>query len=79
MMKSDFRTYLFRYSHAGSHWGLEIQAESPEDAQQRLSRLAFATYQGEVVAKVPMLAATPARAFVAARNVGLRIKEFFTR
>jgi hypothetical protein len=78
-MKDDFRTYLFRYSHGGSSWGIEIKAESPEDAMQRLSKLAFATYQGEVVAKLPMIATTPARAVVAIRNAGRRIKELLAR
>ncbi len=76
---NDYRTYLFNYNHAGASWGLEIKAASPEDAKQRLARLSFASYQGEVVAKVPAFAATPARAFVALRNIGHRISELFTR
>lgn len=78
-MSNEFRTYLFNYNHAGASWGLEIKAESPEDAKRRLTRLAFASYQGEVIAKVPAFAGTPARAVVALRNVGRRLIEFFTR
>lgn len=78
-MNDEFRTYLFNYSHAGASWGLEIKAASPEDARQRLSRIAYASYQGELVAKVPAFAATPARAVVTARNVVHRIKDFLTR
>jgi len=77
-MQTEFRTYLFQYNHAGASWGLEIKAESPEDAIQRVSRLPFATYKGEIVAKVPALAATPARILVAARNLTRRIRELFT-
>jgi hypothetical protein len=78
-MENDFRTYLFRYSHAGANWGLEIKAASPEDAEQRIRRLAFATYQGEIIAKVPVIASTPARVVVTARNTLHRIKDFLTR
>jgi hypothetical protein len=76
---NEYRTYLFNYNHAGSSWGLEIQATSPEDARQRLARVAFASYQGEIVAKVPAVAAAPARAVVAVRNFGRHIAELFTR
>ncbi len=78
-MSGKFQTYLFEYNHAGASWGLEIKAESAEDARQRLSRIAFAKYQGELIAKIPGIAATPARLVVAARNVGRRIKELLVR
>jgi hypothetical protein len=32
---------------------LELKADSAEDAQRRLSRLQYATFKGELVAKVP--------------------------
>ena len=63
------KTYLFRYNHAGSSWGFEIQAESPEDARQRVAKLAFATFDGELVAKVPGSLGGPARLVVALRNL----------
>ena len=78
-MKVEYQTYLFNYNHAGASWGLEIKAQNPEDAKQRLARLAYASYQGEVVAKVPAFAATPAQAVVSVRNFCHRILELFTR
>jgi hypothetical protein len=48
----NFKRYLFEYRHGNSDWGLEIIATSPEDAKQRLKALAWASYQGEISAKV---------------------------
>lgn len=78
-MSNEYRTYLFNYNHSDAIWGVEIQATSPEDARQRIARVAFASYQGEIIAKVPAVAAVPTRAFVAVRNVGRHIVELFTR
>lgn len=49
----DLRCYLFSYGHDGARWNFEIWAESPEDARIRVSKLAFATYDGELIAKLP--------------------------
>jgi hypothetical protein len=65
---NNMSTYLFSYGHAGARWSLEIQAESPDDAKQRVSRLAFATYDGELVAKVPVSLGAPVRLGVTLRN-----------
>ena len=46
--------YLFEYRHDGSEWGLEIVAKSPEEARQRLKALSWATYKGEIAAKMPV-------------------------
>lgn len=67
-MDNSYKTYLFSYNHGGHSWNLEIQAESPEDAKQRVSRLAFATYDGELVAKVPASLGTLTKLTVALRN-----------
>jgi hypothetical protein len=47
------KTHLFSYRHDGKHWELEIQAYDAADAKQRLGKLAYATYDGVLVAKVP--------------------------
>ena len=47
------QTYLFSYSFEGSRWMLEIQASSVEEAEERLKRIPYATYTGELVAKLP--------------------------
>jgi len=66
---SDYRKYLIRYNHDGASWCLEIDARSPDDARARVAKLAFATYEGELVAKVPAYAGGPARVAVVARNL----------
>lgn len=47
------QTHLFSYRHDGKHWSLEIQAHDAEDAKQRIGKLAYATYDGVLIAKVP--------------------------
>lgn len=44
--------YLFEYRYAGSEWGLEIIASNPEEAWERINALRWATYKGEVAAKI---------------------------
>ena len=48
------KTYLFSYSHNGARWELRIQADSAEDAQQRLNRIPYATYDGELALEIPI-------------------------
>jgi hypothetical protein len=68
-LNNRFKSYLFSYDHNGSKWTVEILAESPEDARQRVSRLAFASYDGEVITKVPASLGGLTRILVAARNL----------
>lgn len=49
----EFKTYLFSYGYEGARWSLEIRARDPDEARERLNRLAFANYDGEVKAKIP--------------------------
>jgi hypothetical protein len=48
------KRYLFEYRHEGADWALEIAAESPHDAMQRLKALSWARYKGEVLATIPV-------------------------
>ena len=48
------RSYLFEYRHDDAVWAIEIMATSPEDAKERIKSLAWANYQGEIAAKVPV-------------------------
>lgn len=66
---TGFRTYLFSYSHEGARWSFEIQARDPDDARARLNRLVFATYDGEVKARVPAQCGIVARLAVALCNL----------
>jgi len=70
---SPFRSYLFRYNYEGASWTFEIQAKSPEDAERRVRRLAFASYQGEVVATLPVSSSFLARLLVVVRNTLKRL------
>jgi hypothetical protein len=65
---NKFKTYLFSYNYDGCSWCFEIQAESPEDARKRVSRLTFASYDGELVAKIPATLGIPTKAIIALRN-----------
>lgn len=63
-----YKKYLFSYRHDGAEWGLEIQAESLEDAKARIAKIAYATYEGEVKAKLPAKLGLLCRLGVFARN-----------
>lgn len=47
------QTHLFSYRHDDAEWVLEIKANDEADAKARLKRLAWASYDGVLVAKVP--------------------------
>jgi len=53
-MSDGFQVHLFTYSHDGARWTVEIPARSAEDARARLGKLAWATYDGVLVAKMPV-------------------------
>lgn len=44
--------HLFEYRHQGADWALEIEADSVDDAKERLKALTWARYNGEIRAKV---------------------------
>lgn len=48
------KTHLFSYHYQGAQFCFELPADSAEDAQKRLQALAFARYDGEVVATLPV-------------------------
>lgn len=49
-----FTTFLFSYHHNGSRWGIEIPATSQQDAMARLSKIALAKFDGELVMTIPV-------------------------
>jgi hypothetical protein len=63
------RPYLFSYGHDGARWQFEILATSPEDARARVSKLAYASYDGELIAKLPAHLGLAARMLVGVRNL----------
>lgn len=48
------KTYLFSYNHQGAECVFEIRADSADDARKRVARLQHATFDGELVAKIPV-------------------------
>lgn len=62
------KTYLFSYRHDGAEWAVEIQAASEADAKARVAKLAYASYDGELVAKVPASLGFIPRLLVSVRN-----------
>jgi hypothetical protein len=67
------QTHLVTYRHAGAEWVLEIKADSEQDAMARLSRLAFASYAGVLVAKVPVSLGPVAKVLARIRNAAISI------
>ena len=47
------KTYLFSYNYQGAECVFEIRADSTEDAKRRVARIQYATFDGELVAKIP--------------------------
>ena len=58
MSDANFATHLFSYRFRDARWSLEIKAKNAEEAKERLKALAWATYDGELIANVPL---TPRR------------------
>ena len=77
-MKVDdgFETHLFSYRHDGAEWVIPIQARDADDARRRVGNLAYATYDGVLIAKVPAaigpLAKLAVRIKNAAHALGIR-------
>lgn len=55
-MLAPARTHLFSYRYEGADYVVEIPAASADEAKQRLSQLAWARYDGELIAKIPAIA-----------------------
>lgn len=52
-MASKMQTHLFSYRYDDREWEVEIKARNADEAKARLARLAFAKYDGILVATVP--------------------------
>ena len=61
--------FLFSYRHDDAEWNVEIPARSWEDARKRVSALALARCEGEVVLGMPALPGPLARLFGYIRNL----------
>ena len=52
-MDDRLESHLFTYRHDGAEWVIEIPARNADDARARIGKLAYATYDGRLIAKVP--------------------------
>ncbi len=50
-------THLFTYRHDGAEWILEVKATDADDARVRIGKLAYATYDGVAVTRLPAVMA----------------------
>ncbi|RWC38566.1 MAG: hypothetical protein EOS28_29415 [Mesorhizobium sp.] len=66
--ETGFKSFLFSYRYEGAEWNIEIPARSWEDARKRVSALAFAKCDGEVIARMPAALGPIARIGTVIRN-----------
>lgn len=52
---SKQREFTFKYKFGGKYWVTSVFADSVEEAQQKIRAQAAAVYEGEVVARFPVL------------------------
>lgn len=49
------REFTFKYKFGGKDWSASVFADNVEEAKRKIRAQAAAVYEGEVVAKVPVL------------------------
>lgn len=47
------KRYLVSYRHEGAQWNIELPATDFDDARRRVSQLALARLDGEIIATIP--------------------------
>ena len=52
---SKQREFTFKYKFGGKYWVTSVFADSVEEANQKIRAQATAVYEGEVVARLPVL------------------------
>jgi hypothetical protein len=72
-MFETMETHVFSYRHDGRHWELTIKATDEADARARIGKLAYATYDGVQVARMPAAFAPLGLLIVWTRNVLARL------
>jgi hypothetical protein len=50
---NNWNSYLFEYNHDGSSWSFEIPARDEQEARERVNKLSYARYLGEIKLAVP--------------------------
>lgn len=52
---SKQREFTFKYKFGGKYWVTSVFADSVEEAKRKIRAQAAAVYEGEVVARLPVL------------------------
>ncbi len=68
MFDDQYKTFVVHYRYDGAEWGIQIPAKSFEDAEARLSRLAYGTVKGELVMTLPAATGPLAAIVTGVRN-----------
>ena len=71
------QTHVFSYRHDGRHWELTIKATDADDARARIGKLAYATYDGVQIARMPVALAPIGILSVWVRNTLTRLALLF--
>ena len=71
-MAEHMQTHVFSYRHDGRHWEVTLKATDAADARARIGKLAYATYDGIQVARVPVVFAPVGLLSVWVRNAVIR-------
>lgn len=69
MSDNQYATHLFSYRYDGREYTVDIIAKDAAEAKERLKALAWAKYDGELVARVPAEIGPFTRIAVAVRNI----------
>ena len=49
------KEFIFKYKFGGKYWSASVFANDAEEAKRKIRAQASAVYDGEIVAKVPVL------------------------
>ena len=49
------KEFIFKYKFSGKDWSASVFADSVEEAKRKIRAQSSAVYEGEVVARVPVL------------------------
>lgn len=52
---SKQREFTFKYKFGGKYWVTSVFADSVEEAKQKIRAQAAAVYEGEIVARLPVM------------------------
>ena len=52
---SKQREFTFKYKFAGKEWTASVFADNAEEAKRKIRAQASAVYEGEIVARLPVL------------------------